>query len=144
MIQLIIHGDKTQEDLINRCDEIVKYFIQQECKAIVIACNTASAKVVDILRERYPAIPFVAIEPAYKMVHDFAYDKHTLIMATKGTIESEKFNMLYTKYDNHKTYILPCVGLADIIEAGAPSGTHILTKSETFPTTVNIHSTLSL
>ena len=60
----------------------------------------------------------VAIEPAYKMVHDYAYDKQTLVMATKGTIKSEKFNMLYHKYDNHKTELLSCVGLADIIEEG--------------------------
>lgn len=53
------------------------------------------------------------------MVHDYAYDKPTLVMATKGTIESEKFNMLYHKYDNHKTKLLPCVGLADIIEEGS-------------------------
>lgn len=112
------YGNKTQEELINRCEEIVQYLINKNCKIIVIACNTASAKAVDVLRERYPQIPFIAIEPAYKVVHDFAYDKTTLIMATKGTIESERFNMLYTKYDNHKTYILPCVGLADIIEAG--------------------------
>ena len=39
-------------------------------------------------------------------------------MATKGTIESEKFNLLFHKYDNHKTILLPCVGLADIIEEG--------------------------
>lgn len=52
------------------------------------------------------------------MVHDFAYHSPTLVMATKGTIESEKFNMLYHKYDNHKTELLECVGLADIIEEG--------------------------
>ena len=39
-------------------------------------------------------------------------------MATKGTIESEKFNILFKKYDNHKTYLYSCVGLADIIEKG--------------------------
>ena len=39
-------------------------------------------------------------------------------MATKGTIESEKFNLLFKKYDNHKTYLLPCIGLADLIENG--------------------------
>ena len=61
---------------------------------------------------------FVAIEPAYKMVHDYSYENPTLVMATKGTIESEKFNLLLKKYDNHKTYVLPCVGLADIIEQG--------------------------
>ncbi len=63
-------------------------------------------------------IPFVAIEPAYKMVHDYSYNEPTLVMATKGTIESEKFNLLYHKYDNYKTKLLPCVGLADIIEEG--------------------------
>lgn len=52
------------------------------------------------------------------MVHDYAYDKPTLVMATKGTIESEKFNLLIKKYDNHKTYLLPCVGLAERIEQG--------------------------
>ena len=52
------------------------------------------------------------------MVHDYAYDKPTLVMATKGTIKSEKFNLLFHKYNNHKTYLLPCVGLADIIEKG--------------------------
>ena len=37
------------------------------------------------------------------MVYDYAYDEATLVMATKGTIESEKFNLLYKKYNNHKT-----------------------------------------
>ncbi len=62
--------------------------------------------------------PFIAIEPAYKMVYDYAYDKPTLVMATKGTIESEKFNLLLEKYNNHKTFLLPCVGLANCIEKG--------------------------
>lgn len=52
------------------------------------------------------------------MVHDYAYDKPTLVMATKGTMESEKFNLLFQKYDNYKTYLLPCVGLAELIEQG--------------------------
>jgi glutamate racemase len=112
------YGDKTDEEIIQLCDNIVKHFIKENCKAIVIACNTASSKAVNSLREKYPQIPFIAIEPAYKMVHDYAYDKPTLVMATKGTINSEKFNLLLKKYDNHKTYLLPCVGLADRIEDG--------------------------
>ena len=112
------YGDKTDEVINQLCENIVKLFIKENCKAIVIACNTASAKSVQYLREKYKYIPFIAIEPAYKMVYDYAYDKPTLVMATKGTIESEKFNLLYHKYDNHKTILLPCVGLADIIEEG--------------------------
>lgn len=112
------YGDKTQEEIEQLCDKIVQYFIKCNCKAIVIACNTASAKATTFLREKYSKLPFIAIEPAYKMVHDFAYDKPTLVMATKGTINSEKFNLLLKKYDNHKTFLLSCVGLADKIEQG--------------------------
>ena len=112
------YGDKDDEEIFNLCDVIVKKFIEKECKAIVIACNTASAKAAKRLREKYPQEIIIAIEPAYKMVYDFAYEKPTLVMATKGTIASEKFHKLYEKYDNHKTYLMACKGLADIIEEG--------------------------
>lgn len=110
------YGDKNDDEIIKVCEDIVEKLINKDCKVIVIACNTASAKCVEYLRKKYTNIPFIAIEPAYKMVYDYAYDEPTLIMATKGTIESEKFNLLYTKYNNNKTDILACVGLANIIE----------------------------
>lgn len=112
------YGDKTDEEIKQLCNHIVQHFIKGNCKVIVIACNTASSKVAQYLRAKYPQIPFIAIEPAYKMVYDYAYNKPTLVMATKGTINSEKFNLLLKKYDNHKTYLLPCIGLADRIEQG--------------------------
>ena len=112
------YGDKTKQEIINRCEEIFSFLLEKNCKTIVIACNTASAIAVNTLRERHKDIPIIAIEPAYKMVYDYAYDKETLVMATKGTIESERFNLLYNKYNNHKTKLLECVGLADVIEEG--------------------------
>lgn len=112
------YGDKTDEEIFNICDKIVSGFIEEKCKAIVVACNTASAKAVVDLRKKYPDQIIIAIEPAYKMVHDFAYTDTTLIMATKGTIESERFHDLYEKYNNQKTYLMSCVGLADVIEEG--------------------------
>ena len=112
------YGDKKEEKIIERCEEIFRFLLERKCKAVVIACNTASAVASGYLREKHKNIPIIAIEPAYKMVHDYSYDKETLVMATKGTIESEKFNLLYHKYDNHKTTLLECVGLADVIEEG--------------------------
>ena len=112
------YGDKSDEEIKKLCDNIVQKLIQQNCKAIVIACNTASAKAARFLRKKYKEIPIIAIEPAYKMVHDFAYEGRTLVIATKGTIESEKFNLLFNKYNNQKTDLLACKGLADIIEEG--------------------------
>ena len=112
------YGDMKKEKIIKRCEEITKYLIENRTKVIVIACNTASAIASEFLRKKYKNIPIIAIEPAYKMVYDHNYDKETLVMATKGTIESEKFNLLYKKYNNHKTQLLECVGLAEIIEEG--------------------------
>lgn len=112
------YGDKSDKQINELCENIVKLFIKEKCKAIVVACNTASAKSIQYLRKKYTNIPFIAIEPAYKMVYDYAYNEPTIVMATKGTIESEKFNLLYHAYDNHKTILLPCVGLADMIEEG--------------------------
>ncbi len=112
------YGDRTKEEIKQLCDDITQYLLKQDCKIIVIACNTASAKAVQYLRKKYPQMSFIAIEPAYKMVHDYAYDGATLVMATKGTINSEKFNILLKRFDNHRTFLLPCIGLADRIEQG--------------------------
>ena len=111
------YGDKTDGEIIARCDELVGEMInERKCKAIVLACNTASAKAAAFLRKKYASTPIIAIEPAYKMVHDFAPDGFTLVMATKGTLESEKFAALYKKYDNKNTELLACVGMAELIE----------------------------
>lgn len=112
------YGNKTDQEIKQLCDDITQYLLKQDCKIIVIACNTASAKAVQYLRRKYTQIPFIAIEPAYKMVHDYAYEGATLVMATKGTINSEKFNILLKKFDNHRTFLLPCIGLAERIEKG--------------------------
>lgn len=110
------YGDKTDKEVYSIVKRIVEYLINRGCVAIVIACNTASAKCVKRLREEYKKIIFIAIEPAYKMVHDYNFEGKTLVLATKGTIESEKFLALYHKYDNHKTVLHSCVGLAELIE----------------------------
>lgn len=111
------YGDKDDETIIARCDELVDMMVNQKnCKAIVLACNTASAKAAGCLREKYSDIPIIAIEPAYKMVHDKNPEGFTLVMATRGTLESEKFHKLFYTYYNNNTSLLACVGLADLIE----------------------------
>ncbi|MDE5964677.1 MAG: glutamate racemase [Eubacterium sp.] len=111
------YGDKSDEEIISRCDELADFMVNKKsCKAIVLACNTASAKAVSFLREKYSDTPIIAIEPAYKMVHDYNPDGFTLVMATRGTLESEKFHKLFYTYYNNNTSLLACVGLADLIE----------------------------
>ena len=112
------YGDKSKDEVYVIVTNIVSYLLDKGCIAIVLACNTASAICVKRLRSEYPDTLFIAIEPAYKMVHDYNPEGNTLVMATKGTLESEKFLALYHKYDNNKTTLLSCSGLADLIEKG--------------------------
>ena len=112
------YGDKSNDEVYSIVKNIVNFLLEKGCVAIVIACNTASAMCVKRLREEYPDTLLIAIEPAYKMVHDYNPKGKTLVMATKGTLASEKFLALFNKYDNNRTILLPCSGLAELIEEG--------------------------
>ena len=112
------YGDKSSDEVYDIVKTIVDFLLSKGCVAIVLACNTASAMCVKKLREEYPDTLFIAIEPAYNMVHDYNPSGKTLVMATKGTIESEKFLDLYHKYDNNNTILFPCSGLAELVEEG--------------------------
>lgn len=112
------YGDKSKDDLIRIVDGIVNKLISDGCYVIVIACNTASCICSSYLRNKYTNIKFIAIEPAIKLVHDRGSADNTLVMATKGTMDSEKFHELYDKYGGNNCYLLSCVGLANLIEQG--------------------------
>ena len=109
------YGDKDKKDVLEISSNICDYLISKGCKIIIIACNTASAISVEYLRNKYKDIIFIAIEPAIKDAY-LNEDKDTLIMVTEGTLNSEKFKALYDKYHYNNFYLLPCSGLADIIE----------------------------
>lgn len=112
------YGEKRAGEVFNYVDQIMQYFISKKCKVVVFACNTATALTIDEIRKKYPNIPIIGIEPAYKMVYDNAKDKKILVMATTGTIESKRFLELYHHYDNGKTVLLSCQNLAHFIEEG--------------------------
>lgn len=109
------YGDKSKEKLFEIVDDVVTKLIDEGCRIIVIACNTASCVCSDYLRNKYKDIIFIAIEPAVKLVYDNGDGDNTLIMVTKGTRDSDKFHELYGKYNNN-FYLLSCEGLADAIE----------------------------
>lgn len=112
------YGDKSEEEVYSIVKGVVDYLLDRGCDIIVLACNTASAVCVKRLRSEYPDTLFIAIEPAYKMVHDYNPSGKSLVMATEGTLNSEKFLALYHKYDNKNTILLPCKRLAELIEEG--------------------------
>ena len=113
------YGEKSDEELMGIVTGIVDFLIEKEVKIIVIACNTATTRCINRLRKMYPDMIFVGTEPAIKVACDKNY-KNTLVMATPGTIKSERTPELVklNKRNDQKITLLPCKGLADAIESG--------------------------
>ena len=113
------YGEKSDSELMNIVTNIVDFLISKEVKIIVIACNTATTRCINRLRKMYPNMIFVGTEPAIKVACDKNY-KNTLVMATPGTIKSERTHELVklNKKRDQKITLLSCKGLADAIESG--------------------------
>ena len=111
------YGEKTKEELCNITEDIVNTLIEYKVKIIVIACNTATTNCIEYLRNKFPNMIFVGTEPAIKVACDNNY-KNTLVMATPGTISSDRVHELVKKNKkrNEKIYLVPCDGLANAIE----------------------------
>lgn len=86
-------------------------------KALVIACNTATAAAVHLLRAEHPDLPIIGVEPALKPAVGLSTTHHIGVMATRGTLGSAKFAALLASLAGLATFTLQaCDGLADAIE----------------------------
>ena len=111
------YGEKTDAELMQITSDIVEDLISWGAKIIVIACNTATTRCIKKLREKYPAVEFVGTEPAIRLAAKSDARK-VLVMATPGTVESERTAQLLAENQKPSQTIelLACAGLADAIE----------------------------
>ena len=116
------YGEKSDEELQNIVSKNVETLKNWGARIIVIACNTATTRCISYLRAKYPELYFVGTEPAIKLAVE-SPTKNILLMATPGTVESERVKILLDKYQKpgQTVYLLPCPGLADVIEANYDS-----------------------
>jgi glutamate racemase len=116
------YGDQPPEFIERRALAIVGFFVQQSAKAVVVACNTATAVAVDALRARW-SMPIVAIEPAVKPAAAVTRSRVVGVLATTQTIASSRFERLADTFGAAVEILAqPCPGLVDRIEAGDRSG----------------------
>ena len=94
--------------------------MEKGCKALVVACNTATAAAIGVLRETYPDQVIVGIEPALKPAAETFPDGPIGIMATDVTLREEKLSVLMLHYPNTELLRIPAPGLVEHIEAGKP------------------------
>lgn len=113
------YGTKTTMEVRQLTIEHTNYFLERNAKAVAIACNTATSAAVRVLREMYPNLPLVGIEPALKPAVTARPHSKILVMATPMTISEEKFHRLLAKYETMADiYPLACPGLMEFVEDG--------------------------
>ncbi len=116
------YGEKTTEEVRELSLNIADHMAEGGCKAIVIACNTATSAAAAAIRKKYqPEIPIIGVEPALKPAAEADEDRDSriLVMATPVTLTLEKFQKLEKRL-SHEAVFLPvaCPGLAARIEQG--------------------------
>jgi len=113
------YGEKSPEFIRQRCRSIASFLLGQGAKALVLACNTATAAGVAELRELYPQLPLVGMEPAVKPAAQATRSGVVGVLATTGTLKSAKFAALLDRFASDVRVITqPCPGLVECIEAG--------------------------
>jgi glutamate racemase len=113
-------GERDESFVLERSRAIARYLLghdQLGVKALVIACNTATAAAVHLLRQEHLGLPIIGVEPALKPAVALSHTKRIGVMATRGTLASQKFNALKDSLAGQAEFICqPCDGLADAIE----------------------------
>ena len=113
------YGEKTIDEVRMLSSNIVDNMLRSGCKAIVIACNTATSAAADKLRMRYPNTPIIGLEPALKPAVLAKRHGRVLVMATPMTVKLEKFRNLMGEWGGEAEVVtVACTGLAARIEQG--------------------------
>jgi len=112
------YGDRTVDEVRARTLAAGRYLEERGAKVLVVACNTASGAALELLREQL-SIPVVGLEPAVKPAVAGSRNGRVGVMATVGTLRSDRYARLVEAYANGSQVIAqPCPGLADLIEDG--------------------------
>ena len=118
------YGDKSAEFICARSLTIADFLLGQGAKALVLACNTATAAAISELRSAYPQLPIIGMEPAVKPAAAATQTGVVGVLATTGTLKSAKFAALLDRFASDVRVITqPCPGLVEQIEAGALTAT---------------------
>ena len=115
------YGGKPEAYIVARTIAVTEFLLARGAKALVVACNTATAAAIKGVREVYPDLPVVGVEPGLKPAAALTRSGVVGVMATAFTLGSHKFAQLHEQISatTQVRFVLqPCVGLVDLIEKG--------------------------
>jgi glutamate racemase len=114
------YGDREAADVIARSKRVVRKLIELGATVVVVACNTATVLGIAALRQEWPKIAFVGVEPGVKPAAAATRNRRIAVMATPATAASARLQYLVEAYaQGVHVHIAPCPGLASAIERGA-------------------------
>lgn len=118
------YGNRQIEEVRYFSHEITEYLLELGARLIVVACNTASVAALHSLRQAYPHIPFVGMEPAVKPAAESSHSGKVGVLATAATFQTAMYASVVERFAHGVTIMEdPCLGLVDQVEKGDLDGT---------------------
>jgi glutamate racemase len=113
------YGPRPLAEVRRFSQEITRYLLSLGTKLIVVACNTASAAALDYLRQTFPGVPFVGMEPAVKPAAERTQTGRVGVLATPATFQGELYASVVERFASGVQVLQnTCPGLVEQIEAG--------------------------
>lgn len=120
------YGEKPPEEVRALAFAHVRSLLERGCKAIVVACNTATAAAVDDLRKAFPDTPFIGMEPAVKPAALSSASGVVGVLATRGTFDGLLYRRTCERFASETT-VLMCAAddFVDLVERGLTEGAEV-------------------
>jgi glutamate racemase len=113
------YGEKSLDEIRQYTVGVVAFLKARGCKLVVIACNTASAAALSYVREQFPALPIIGMEPAVKPAAENTRSGVVGVIATTATFQGQLFASVVERFAGNVNVLQqPCPGLVQQIEAG--------------------------
>jgi len=131
------YGTREADEIQRRVFAVTDYLLDQGCKLIIIACNSATIHAVEAARAAYP-VPFVGMEPGIKPAAALTKTGTVGVLATEASLAGEKFHKLLSAHSNGLRIITrPCPSFVEIVELGELEGAkaRAIVEEETRPLT---------
>ncbi len=119
------YGPRDKTEILKFSQRIIKFLISKNCKAVVIACNTATAAAVVDVRKEF-SIPIIGLEPAVKPACLNTKTGNIGVLATKGTFRGNHFKTTSEKYKDYiEIHLQVAKGLVQLAEKGVFEGEEV-------------------
>jgi glutamate racemase len=132
----IPYGPRPMEQIRNFSEAITEFLLKKNAKIIVVACNTASAAALKYLREMFPDVQFIGMEPAVKPAAEQTQTGKVGVLATPATFQGALYTSVVERFANGVELLQnTCPGLVQQIEQGKLNSeeTHRILKSALLP-----------